>query len=108
MPPPPATRLGEIKRAPVPRLLLRWVYVIGLGMNENVQNTAEHMPSFFLGVDFIVFWHFFLILSPHKGSAVFLNIGLTQTCIATAVPPPPHMGTLPKLQEGDKKMQSNS
>ena len=25
---------------------------------------------------------------PHKGSAVFLNIRLSQTCIATAVPPP--------------------
>ena len=42
---------------------------------------------------------------PHKGSDVFLNIGLTQTCIATAVPPPLHtlMGTLPKFQEGDKQ-----
>ena len=35
-----------------------------------------------------------------------LNIGLAQTCIATAVPP--HMGTLPQLQEDDKKMQNNS
>ena len=41
-------------------------------------------------------------------SAVFLKIGLTQTCIATVVPHPPHMGTLPKFQEGDKKMQNNS
>ena len=42
------------------------------------------------------------------GSAVFfLNIGLTQTCIANDVPPPPlsHMGTLPMHQEDDKEMQ---
>ena len=83
------------KRAPVPRLLLCWVYVIGLGVYEKVQNTWEPMPNVFLGVDWIVFPALicFQILSPHpaphRGSAVFLNIGLTQTCIAKAVPPPP-------------------
>ena len=60
-------------------------------MNEKVQNTGEPMPNFFLGVDSIVFLAFFFqILSPpppHKGSAVSLDIGLTQNCIATAVPP---------------------
>ena len=41
------------------------------------------------------------------GSAVFLNIGVTQTCIAIDVPTPlPHMGTLPMHQEDDKKMQN--
>ena len=51
---------------------------------------------------------FFKPPSPHKGSAVFLNIGLTQTCIAIVVPPPPppHMGTLPKHQKDDKDMQN--
>ena len=46
------------------------------------------------------------------GSAVFLNIGVTQTRIAIAVPPPPtpctHMGTLPKHKEDDKEMQTNN
>ena len=78
------------------------------------------MPNFFLGVDLMVwtwllFQHlFFQVLSPpphplHMGSVVFLDIGLTQTCIAIAVPPPPpppHMGTLPKHQEDDKEMQN--
>ena len=40
-------------------------HVIGLGMNEKVQNTGEPMPNFFLGVDLIVFpAFFFIILSP--------------------------------------------
>ena len=66
------------------------------------------MPIFFLGVDFIVFLAFFFKFQahphpPYKGSAVFLNIRLTQTCIATAVLP--HMGTTyPKLKKDDKKM----
>ena len=55
VPPSPPIRLGNLKRAPVPRLLPRWAYVIGLGVNEKVQNTGEQMPSVFLGVDFIVF-----------------------------------------------------
>ena len=44
------------------------------------------MPVYFLGEDLVVgfFIAFFLqILDPpptHKGSAVFLNIGLTHTC----------------------------
>ena len=42
-------------RAPVPSLLPRWAYVIGLGMNVKIQNTGERMPRFFLGVDFIGF-----------------------------------------------------
>ena len=33
------------------------------------------------------------------GSAAFLNIGLTQTCITIAVPPPPH-GKLTKAPRG--------
>ena len=54
------------------------------------------MPNFFLVVDFIVVPAFFssnfkpapppLLLS--RALLFFLNIGLTQTCIAIAVPPP--------------------
>ena len=55
---------------------------------------------------------FFLeILSPpppYMGPVVFLIIGLTQTCITIAVPPLPHMGTLPKHQEDDKVFKTNS
>ena len=40
------------------------------------------------------------------GSAVFLNIGRTQTCIAIDVPFSNHIGTLPKHQEDDKEMQN--
>ena len=51
-----------------------------VGVNEN---TVEPMPNFFLGVDLVVFSSFFsLNFKPpptHKGSAVFLNIGLTHT-----------------------------
>ena len=59
--------------------------LLGWGRMKKVQNTGEPMPNFFLGVDFIVFpfLFFFNFKNPsHKGSAVFLNIGLTQTCIA--------------------------
>ena len=38
---------------------------------------------------FNIFFSNFKPPSPHMGSAVFLNIGLTQTCIAIAVPPSP-------------------
>ena len=81
-----------------------------LEVNEKVQNTGQPLPNFFLGVGLIVFFqHFIQILSPpppHMGSAVFLNIGLTQTCIAIDVPPCAHMGTLPNHQEDDKEMQN--
>ena len=43
-------------------------------------------------------------LGPHMGHAVFLNIGLTQTCIAIDVPPPPH-GDLTKAQ---RRRQGNA
>ena len=43
--PPSPTRVREIKkRAPVPRLLPCWAYVIGLGVNEKVQ--ASLCPFF--------------------------------------------------------------
>ena len=83
-PPLPSTRLRETKkRAPVHRLLPCWAYVIGLGVNEKVQDTVEPMPNFFLGVDLFFFQAFFSSKfkppPPHKGSAVFLNIELTHT-----------------------------
>ena len=80
-----------------------------VGVNEKVQHPGEPMPNFFLGVgSFVFFQHFFFqILSlpppPHVGSAVFLNIGLTQTCIAIDVPPtspPPSHGNLTKAPRG--------
>ena len=78
-----------------PRLLPRWAYVIWLGWMKKIQNTGEPMPNFFLvGVDFIVFLAFFSNFKPPiplTRALLFiwpLNIGLTQTCIATAVPPP--------------------
>ena len=116
MPPLPRPDSEKLKREPQSLECCRaWAYVIGLGVNEKVQNTGEPMPNFFLMCGlygFLKFDFFFQILSPpphppHKGSTVFLNIGLTQTCIATAVTLP-HMGTLLKLQEDDKKMQNNS
>ena len=67
------------------------------------------MPNFFLGVGlgffFSIFSNFKPPSPPHMGSAVFLNIGLTQTCIAVDMSPS-HMGTLPKHQEDDKEMQN--
>ena len=69
------------------------------------------MPNFFLGV--VLFFLFFVVVYSafhfsnfkprplHMGSAVFLNIGLTQTCIAIAVPPPlPSHGNLTKASRG--------
>ena len=65
------------------------------------------MPIVFLGVGLIVvvfFSIFFQILSPplppHMGSAAFLNIGLTQTCIANDVPSCPSHGNLTKAPRG--------
>ena len=64
------------------------------------------MPTFFLGVGLIVFFSafFFQILSPpllpHMGFAVFLNIGLTEACIAIDVPPFPPHGNLTKTPRG--------
>ena len=64
------------------------------------------MPNFFLGVGLIVFFpYFFSILKPPLPFTwvllFFLNIGLTQTCIAIAVPHPltPH-GNLTKAPRG--------
>ena len=79
-----------------------------VGVNEKVQNTGETMPIFFGNVLFL-FQHFsssFKHPSPHMGSAVFLNIWLTQTCIAIAVPLPPH-GNLTKAlraRQGNSKL----
>ena len=67
------------------------------------------MPTFFLGVGLSVFFSsiFFQILSPppppplpHMGFAVFLNIGLTEACIAIDVPPFPPHGNLTKTPRG--------
>ena len=92
------------KRVPVPRLLLCWTYVIELGVNKKVQKQGNLCP-FFLRCGLYCFFSifsnftppppifqhsFFSNLSPHpthKGSSVFLNIGLTQTCFAIVVPP---------------------
>ena len=63
------------------------------------------MPNFFLGMGLIGFFSsifFSQILSPpppHMGSAVFLSVGLTQTCIANYVPPSSH-GNLTKAPRG--------
>ena len=113
-PPSPPTRLRGIKkRAPVPRMLPCWGLCYWVGVNEKVQNTGEPMPIF-SKVWALLFSSIFLKFCPPppphpltRALLFFLIIGLTQTCIATAVPPP-HMGTLPKLQEDSKKMQKNS
>ena len=69
------------------------------------------MPNFFVGVGLIFFSIYFQILSPHPphmGSAVFLNIGLTQTCIAIGVPPPPtHTHTHRNLTKAPRGRQGN-
>ena len=65
------------------------------------------MPTFFLGVGLIVvfFPAFFSNFKPppflpHMGFAVFLNIGLTEACIAIDVPPFPPNGNLTKTPRG--------
>ena len=81
-----------------------------VGVNEKVQNTREPMANFFLGVGLIVFFQLFSNFKPppppHMDSVVFLNIGLTQTCIAIDVHHSPNMGTLPKHQEDDKEIHN--
>ena len=51
---------------------------------------------------------FFQILRPplssHKGSAVFLNIGLTQTCIAIAVPRHGNLTKAPRGRHGNARL----
>ena len=61
-------------------------YVIGSRVNEKVQNTGDYAQFFYKLWALLFSSIFFQILSspppsPYKGSAVFLNIGLTQTCI---------------------------
>ena len=64
------------------------------------------MSTFFLGVGLIVFFSAFFSNFkpppplPHMGFAVFLNIGLTEACIAIDVPPFPPHGNLTKTQRG--------
>ena len=65
------------------------------------------MPTFFLGVGLIVFFSAFFFSKfkpppplPHMGFAVFLNIGLTEACIAIDVPPFPPHGNLTKTPRG--------
>ena len=71
------------------------------------------MPIFFLGVDLIVFPALFFSNfkpppPPHKGSAVFLNIGLTQTCIAIAVPHPPTWEPYQSTKRTTRKCETKS
>ena len=64
------------------------------------------MPTFFLGVGLNVFSSIFFLSNfkppplPHMGFAVFLNIGLTEACIAIDVPPFPPHGNLTKTPRG--------
>ena len=97
-----------------PRLLPRWAYVIGLGMNEKDTKYRGTYAQFFLSRCGIhCFSSFFSNFkpsphSPHKDSAVYLTIeywadsDLHCNCCA------PHMGTLTQLQQDNKKMQNNS
>ena len=72
------------------------------------------MPIFFLrcGLDCLFFYSIFFHLKPpppptHMNSAVFLNIGLTQTCISNDVPPFPPHGNLtkaPRERQGNAKL----
>ena len=68
------------------------------------------MPTFFLrcGLDCIFPAFFFSNFkpppSPSHGLCCFLNIGLTEACIAIDVPPFPPHGNLTKHQEDDKEM----
>ena len=91
-PPPSLTRLREIKkRAPVPGATAMLGLCYWVGVNKKVLNTGEPMSTncFFVFPAFIFSSFKTLNPPPHKGPAVFLNIGLTQTCIAIALPPPP-------------------
>ena len=72
------------------------------------------MPTFFLGVGLIVcffsafFSNFKPLPLPHMGFAVFLNIGLTEACIAIDVPPfPPHGNLIktPRGRQGNAKLK---
>ena len=77
-----------------------------VGVNEKVQITREPVPNVFLGVGLIVFPAIFSSNfkppSPSYGLCFFLNIELTQTCIAIDVPsfPPPDN------QEYDKEIHN--
>ena len=75
-------------------------------MNEKVQNTGETMPIFLGNVLFLFQHFFFQVLSPpppHMGSAVFSE-HLADRLALQLLCPFPHMGTLPKHQENDKKI----
>ena len=79
-----------------------WAYVIGLGVNEKVEITGEPMPNFSS-----IFFSNFKPPSSHGLCCFFLNIGLTQTCIANDVPPPPtphgNLTNAPRGRQGNAK-----
>ena len=81
-----------------------------VGVNEKVRNTGEPVPNFFLVVSFFSAFVFLQNLSPpppNMGSAVFLNIGLTQTCIANDAHSFPQHGNLtkaPRERQGNAKL----
>ena len=93
--PLPRPESEKLKREPQSLGCCRAGPVIGLGVNEKVQ--ANQYAHFFLrcGLPCFSSIYFFQILSPPSTpltrALLFvwtLNIGLTQTCIATDVPPP--------------------
>ena len=106
---PPPTRLREIKKRALGccRGLCYWARG-----NEKVQNAGEPIPNF-LGVGLIVFSiiyfsNFKAPPPPHMGSAGFLNIGLTKTCIAIAVPPLPTWEPYRSTKRTTRKCKTHS
>ena len=92
-------------------------YVFGLGVNEKVQNTGEHMPNFFLRCGLYCFLAFFFSNfkppppSPSQGLFCFsehwADSYLHCNCCAPP-PPPPTWKPYQSSKRTTHKMQNNS
>ena len=100
-------------------MLPHWGLCYWVGVNEKVQNTGILCPIFLrCGLYcFLALIFFFQILSPpppppplslSQGLCCFSEHWADSDVHCNCCAPSPHMGTLSKIQEDDKKMQNNS
>ena len=79
----------KLKREPLSMGYCLWAYVIGLVVNEKIQNTGESIPFFLRGVDLMFFSSIFSFqaiskpIFPYSITSILSKVRHSKTCVRT-------------------------